>query len=109
MDFNEYQEKTKQTAIYPKHNNLGIYYATLGLVGESGEVANKIKKVIRDNKKFNEEYIQILSSEIGDVMWYTSQLCNELGLSLENVCNENIEKLLDRQKRNKIQGDGDNR
>lgn len=107
--FNEYQEKTKQTAIYPKQNNIGIYYTVLGLVGESGEIANKVKKIIRDNKKINEEYVQTLSLEIGDVMWYVSQLCNELELSLESVCNENIEKLLDRQKRDKIQGEGDNR
>jgi len=78
----------------------------LGLVGETGEVAEKIKKLIRDgNKIANEEILK----ELGDVLFYTTALANLYGKGLQEVMKLNIKKLDDRQKRNKIQGSGDNR
>lgn len=108
-DFDEYQRKCKQTAIYP---NIGknFIYPTIGLMGEAGEIANKVKKVIRDDKsKLRKEKVKELSSEVGDVMWYVAQLCTELGLKLSDVVKGNVEKLSYRAKENKIKGSGDNR
>ena len=98
MDFNEYQKKSSETAVYPNIGN-NFIYPTLGLVGEAGEVAEKIKKVIRDkNGIINEETRQEICKELGDVMWYISALCQELGLSMEKVAITNIEKLFNRLK-----------
>lgn len=106
ITFNEYQENTKLTAKYPK--NKALEYVILGLVGESAEIANKYKKVIRDNDGvLTEERRNQIIDEIGDVMWYVSQLCNELGVNLETLCEKNINKLLDRKERGVIKGDGD--
>ena len=108
MDFNDYQKLTQKTANYPKE--LGLNYATLGLVGEAGEVANKVKKIIRDdNNILTEERRKQLNFEIGDILWYCSQLATELDLNLENIAIDNIKKLNDRCLRNKINGDGDYR
>ncbi|WP_269622966.1 nucleoside triphosphate pyrophosphohydrolase family protein [Prochlorococcus marinus] len=109
MDLNQYQDKSRETARYPDVGNNPIY-PTLGLAGESGEVADKVKKVIRDkNGVFGEnEKIQI-KLELGDVLWYVAQLSSELGFKLEDVAITNIEKLSSRSKRGAISGDGDNR
>ena len=90
-----------------EHN---LVYPTLGLAGESGEVAEKVKKVIRDkngvvDKKTREE----IKKELGDVLWYVSQLATELDLSLDEVAQQNLKKLNSRMKRGKLQGSGDNR
>ena len=109
MDFKEYQEKSKKTAKYP---NIGsnFVYPTLGLSGESGEVAEKIKKVIRDKDGIiDEETKMAVEKELGNVLWYVAQLATELGLSLDEVAEKNIEKLASRLERGKINGDGDNR
>ena len=109
MDFKEYQNKSRETAFYP---NLGknFIYPTLGLVGEAGEIAEKIKKALRDNKgEIDEERLENLKKELGDVLWYVAQLSTELGLSLDEVANTNIEKLQSRKKRGVISGDGDDR
>lgn len=109
MNFNEYQEKARQTAIYP---NIGknFIYPTLGLVGEAGEIANKIKKVIRDNNyELNDEIKYDLRKEIGDVLWYIAALCSELGVEMDDVAEENISKLFSRRDRNQLKGSGDNR
>ena len=83
---------------------------TFGLAGESGEVAEKIKKVIRDkNSEIDEETRLALKKELGDVFWYIAALCDEVGLDMEDVAESNINKLLDRQQRNVLHGSGDNR
>ncbi|MFH2104946.1 MAG: nucleoside triphosphate pyrophosphohydrolase family protein [Parcubacteria group bacterium] len=109
MNFNEYQKKSRKTAIYPDKDN-NFIYPTLGLAGESGEVAEKIKKVIRDKDgKLDEETRDMLKKELGDVLWYVSQLATELNLSLDEVAEENIKKLYSRLDRGKISGSGDKR
>ena len=109
MDFKEYQNKAKKTAAYP---NIGknIIYPTLGLVGEAGEVANKVKKILRDdNGVITKDKREDIKKELGDVLWYISQMAGELKFSLEDIAKANIEKLSSRFKKDKIHGSGDNR
>ena len=109
MTFEEYQKQSRRTALYP---NLGqnFIYPVLGLCGESGEVAEKIKKIIRDEGGVcSEEKKQEIKKELGDVLWYIAQISTELGLSLDEVANFNLEKLLSRLDRGMIHGSGDNR
>jgi NTP pyrophosphatase (non-canonical NTP hydrolase) len=109
MNFTDYQTKSRATAKYPVIEH-GVIYPTLGLVNEAGEVAGKIKKIFRDKDGvIGEAEKEALKAELGDVLWYIAQVCSELNLSLDEVAEANIEKLLDRQARGKIQGDGDNR
>ncbi|MDD4358233.1 MAG: nucleoside triphosphate pyrophosphohydrolase family protein [Candidatus Pacebacteria bacterium] len=109
MTFNEYQEKSRQTAVYPNINN-NFIYPTLGLVGEAGEVAEKIKKVLRDNNGVvSPEKKEEIKKELGDVLWYIANLSKELGIEFDDVAEGNIEKLFSRMERNQIHGDGDNR
>ncbi|MDD2909887.1 MAG: nucleoside triphosphate pyrophosphohydrolase family protein [Candidatus Pacebacteria bacterium] len=109
MNFNEYQQKARQTAIYPNKDN-NFIYPTLGLVGEAGEVAEKIKKVIRDNNGIiTQEKKEEIKKELGDVLWYIANLAHELNIDLEDIAEGNIEKLFSRMERNKVHGDGDNR
>jgi NTP pyrophosphatase (non-canonical NTP hydrolase) len=109
MDFNDYQQKSRATAKYPAIGH-AVIYPTLGLVNEAGEVAGKIKKVFRDKDgEISPETREALKAELGDVLWYLAQTCTELELSLDDVAESNLTKLLDRQARGKIQGDGDTR
>jgi NTP pyrophosphatase (non-canonical NTP hydrolase) len=109
MNFQEYQEKSRKTAIYPNSGE-NFIYPTLGLAGEAGEVAEKIKKVIRDNDgKVTEEKRGEIEKELGDVLWYVSQIASELGITLNDVAEKNIEKLYSRMERGKLSGSGDNR
>ncbi|HBB56690.1 TPA: hypothetical protein DEW47_03535 [Patescibacteria group bacterium] len=109
MNFKEYQEKSRKTALYPD-NGSNFIYPTLGLAGEAGEVADKIKKVLRDKGGvISEETKKELEKELGDVLWYLSQIASELELSLENVAVKNIEKIYSRLERGKLGGSGDNR
>jgi NTP pyrophosphatase (non-canonical NTP hydrolase) len=109
MDFNEYQTRARGTAIYPGKGS-SCTYPTLGLCGEAGEVAEKVKKVIRDyGGLFSVEKVEEISLELGDVLWYIANICCELGLSLEEVAQLNVDKLAERQKSNKLHGEGDNR
>ena len=109
MNFETYQINARKTAIYPSLGSNYIY-PTLGLVGESGEVAEKVKKVIRDNNGvFDQERIVGLKKELGDVLWYVSNICSELNLSLEDIAEENLNKLKKRSLEGKIKGSGDNR
>lgn len=108
-DFNEFQKKCGQTAVYPRVGK-NFTYPTIGLMGEAGEVANKIKKIIRDDKgKLKSEKAKEIGLELGDVMWYVAQLTTELGLKLSDVAGDTIEKLASRKNRGKIHGSGDNR
>ena len=109
MDFKTYQKQARLTAQYPNLGSNNIY-PTLGLVGEAGEVAEKVKKVIRDkNGIFDEESKKGIKKELGDVLWYVSNLCNEFDFKLEDVAYQNLEKLKLRAAKGKISGSGDDR
>jgi NTP pyrophosphatase (non-canonical NTP hydrolase) len=109
MNFEEYQKKSRKTAIYPKAGD-NFVYPTLGLSGEAGEVAEKIKKVIRDKEgKIDNESREMIKKELGDVLWYVAQLASELNLELDEIASANIEKLYSRLERGKIGGSGDDR
>jgi len=109
MDFNDYQTKSRKTAKYPAIGH-AVIYPTLGLVNEAGEVAGKIKKVFRDKDgEISPETRDALKAELGDVLWYIAQVATELDLTLDEIAEYNIAKLLDRLERGKIRGDGDNR
>lgn len=109
MNFEEYQKLARKTALYPKMGSNYIY-PTLGLVGEAGEVAEKIKKILRDDGGIIDETKKLeIMKELGDVLWYLAGLATELGLSLEEVAAANIAKLSSRQSRGVISGSGDNR
>ena len=104
-----YQIGACDTAIFPKEK--ALEYLTLGLTGEAGEIANKVKKFIRDGAS-KEEYLAKrieIGYEIGDVMWYCAVLAEELDMNLGHIMEKNLEKLADRHKRGKISGSGDNR
>lgn len=109
LDFSTYQVLSRKTAIYPNSGNNYIYPA-LGLGGESGEVLEKVKKLIRDkNSQVTDEFRQVISKELGDVLWYVAQLCTEFRLDMGEVAKSNIDKLLDRMNRDVLKGSGDNR
>ena len=109
MDLNHYQKESRKTALYPYVGRNAIY-PTLGLVGEAGEVADKVKKILRDKQGvFDSESKDSIKMELGDVLWYVSQLSCELGYELEDIAKSNLEKLNSRMIRGKIQGSGDNR
>ena len=109
MTFEEYQKLSRKTAIYPNKNN-NFIYPTLGLTGEAGEVAEKIKKVLRDNNGVVDDLKrQEIKKELGDVLWYLSQIATELDLSLDDIATFNVEKLSSRQEKSKLSGDGDDR
>jgi NTP pyrophosphatase (non-canonical NTP hydrolase) len=108
LDFNEYRDEAIKTAVYPE--KMGLSYTTLGLVGEAGEIANKVKKVYRDHDgEVPEPVRKELEDELGDVLWYLAMMCFELGLDFDAVAIKNIEKLESRRERGVLQGSGDNR
>ena len=109
MTFEEYQKSSRKTALYPDVGN-NFIYPTLGLAGEAGEVAEKIKKVLRDNNGVVEESRRgEIAKELGDVLWYVTQVASEPGLSLDVIAKQNIEKLYSRLERGKLSGSGDSR
>ena len=104
-----YQEKACETAIFPK--NKAMEYLTLGLTGEAGEIANKVKKFIRDGVA-QDEYLAKrieIGYEIGDVLWYCAVLAKEMEMDLGHIMESNLQKLADRKKRGTLSGSGDNR
>jgi NTP pyrophosphatase (non-canonical NTP hydrolase) len=103
MDFKEYQKKAVAFAIYPEAYK--VIYPTLGLCGEAGEVAEKVKKQVRDGN-FNRHEV---AKELGDVLWYLANLANDIGYSLSEVAAMNVDKLQSRKDRGVISGSGDNR
>lgn len=109
MDFNTYQKTIRKTAIYP-HQGDNLAYPALGLTGEAGEVADKVKKLIRDaGGKLSDERREEMIKELGDVLWYLAALASELGVELDEVALKNIKKVIDRKARGVLTGDGDNR
>lgn len=107
-DIDDYLLETDKTAIYPgancKNLNEGTYLA-LGLVGEAGEVAEKMKKLIRDNNLDND----LFKKELGDVFWYLVRLCQWVGANPSEIITSNVIKLRDRKNRNVLGGNGDAR
>jgi NTP pyrophosphatase (non-canonical NTP hydrolase) len=109
MTMNEYQELSGRTALYPGRGS-NFVYPTLGLCGEAGEVAEKVKKLMRDaDAKPTDEFRENVKKELGDVLWYLAQMCHELGFTLDDVAQANIEKLRSRLERGMLHGSGDNR
>lgn len=107
--FTTYQRESRKTwGVIPM--NHPIVYPTMGLVNEAGELAGKVKKIFRDKGgMIGEAEREALKHELGDVLWYLTQICTELDLTLEEVAQANLEKLFSRLERNQIRGDGDNR
>lgn len=107
--FEQYEAAVAKTAIYPHvgdGNTPALSYVALGVAGEAGEVAEKIKKWIRKGGEL--EKLPVIK-ECGDVLWYITRMANELGYSLADVAEINIQKLKDRKQRNVINSEGDNR
>ena len=128
-----YQRLATRTAIYPGQGTpLGLAYCALKLNGEAGELAEHVGKAMRDDmlmevatdydtdgigpmivstnmNDLTPERKSLLIKEVGDVLWYASAICNELGISLEDAATQNLVKLWDRSKRNALQGSGDTR
>lgn len=108
MTFDEYQAAAHETAIYP--GSIGLAYVTLGLAGEAGEFANKVKKVYRDDiGVVSDEKRALLMMELGGCLWYLAEACTVLGIDLSMVADLNINQLRSRQERGKLGGSGDNR
>lgn len=110
MNFNQYQEEVKRTAITKLTGIAEVSYSVLGICGESGEVAEKIKKIIRDKDSIiSEEDRVLLLKEAGDILWYISKFLSDIGWTLEEAILTNVEKIRDRETRGVLQGNGDNR
>lgn len=108
MQFNEYQAEAMKNKVYGYGDK--IIYPTLGLANEAGEVAGKVKKVLRDsNGDFNDENRRKVADELGDVLWYLAACAEDIGYTLDEIAQMNITKLTDRRNRGVIQGSGDNR
>jgi NTP pyrophosphatase (non-canonical NTP hydrolase) len=109
MNLNDYQTAALRTAA-PKDKKNELFHLLLGLCGESGEIAEKAKKIVRDKgSDFSEWDIEDITKELGDVMWHVAVLADYFDIPLNEVGEKNIAKLADRQKRNMIGGSGDNR
>jgi len=106
MNINEYQKWTLSTAVYPgagEHGFQEVVYLTLGLVSEAGEAAGKVKKIIRGDKVDPESFV----SEVGDVLWYLARICDNLGITLEELALYNMTKLESRKAAGTIKGSGE--
>ena len=108
MELSEYQRRSRSTAAYPRESSLT--YPALGLAGEAGEVAEHVKKTIRDDGAVvTSERRAAMERELGDVLWYLAQLATELDLDLDEIAQGNLDKLASRQRRGVLSGSGDNR
>jgi len=106
MDLNKYQKKAAEFAVYPQGTFMDkLSYTVLGLNGEAGEVAEKVKKAIRDSNLDRDGIIK----ELGDVLWYLSQAAREVGIDLNTVAKINLKKLARRKERGTLKGSGDAR
>jgi NTP pyrophosphatase (non-canonical NTP hydrolase) len=109
MTLNDYQQAAMSTAVFPTHDLMPIIYPALGLAGETGEVVDKIKKVIRNGGNFSDETKAEIAKELGDVLWYIAAMSRQLGFTLEQIGEMNIQKLADRKNRGVLKSEGDNR
>ena len=108
-EFNEYQDFADTTDVYP-NDKFNIGYKALGLVGEAGEVADKIKKIYRDkNGNFNATDEVEIAKELGDCLWYISCIAAAIGFELSDIAKLNVDKLSKRKTEGKLHGSGDNR
>jgi len=108
MNLHDYTKATNETAIYPEAGTgarIELYYLALGLTSEAGEVAGKVKKLIRDDTYDQEA----LAQELGDIFWYLVRLCTAIGITPEEVLQKNIDKLMNRKRKGTIRGSGDER
>ena len=103
VDFKSYQDMASETAVYKTEH--AVIYPALGLAAEAGEVANKVKKILRDGN-FDRKAI---ADEVGDCMWYIAALCRDLNIDMQEIADNNIKKLKDRLERGVISGSGDDR
>ena len=109
MTLSDFQRRSRATAVYPGAGD-NLLYPTLGLCGEAGEVAEKVKKMVRDDGgELTAQRREALAAELGDVLWYVAQLATEAGLDLGEVAEANLVKLRSRQERAALQGSGDDR
>jgi NTP pyrophosphatase (non-canonical NTP hydrolase) len=109
MELNEYQRAALRTAA-PKGKFNEVFHLLLGLVGETGEIAEKAKKIVRDqDSDFSRWDVEDLTKELGDTLWYVAVIADYFGIALEDVGQVNIAKLADRQNRAMLGGSGDNR
>lgn len=110
-DFTEFQRRARTFAIYPgQHTFTGLAYAALGLAGEAGEVSNKVKKILRDDRaNVTPERRAAIAAELGDCLWYIANLCEEMRLDMGEIAEDNLDILADRFGRDMIRGDGDTR
>jgi NTP pyrophosphatase (non-canonical NTP hydrolase) len=108
---NQYQQDSAKTAVYPgRGTDAGLQYVALGLCGEAGEVAEKVKKIMRDDGGvMSEEKRQAIAKELSDVAWYLAELSTQIGFDLGEIAVINVRKLHDRQGRGVLKGSGDNR
>lgn len=113
MEFDDYQKKAAKFDFFEATNDLksvGFYEKVLGLTGEAGETADKIKKILRDkNGVVSDEDRELIIKELGDVLWYLAAISRYLDVPLSKVASENISKLESRYQRNKLHGEGDKR
>lgn len=110
MELNDYQNKALETAIYSDDKK--VMYPTLGLAGEVGEVVEHVKKMYRKDislKKLEQEKVDLLKKELGDVLWYLAILSSDLGFDLQDIADLNLEKLASRKERGVLHEQGDNR
>lgn len=103
LTMEQYQKQAEKTAIYKSEH--AIIYPALGLAAEAGEVANKVKKIMRDGK-FDR---QAIADEVGDCLWYIAALCRDLNVDMADLAYKNLEKLNDRKNRGVLSGNGDKR
>lgn len=112
MNFNEYQRRAAETAIYPhagEQDIVALSYLGLGL-GEAGEVQGKIKKILRDSNGVIEDQHKVhIGKELGDLLWYVAMLATEIGLPMDVLAIQNLSKLSDRKQRGVLVGSGDER
>ncbi len=113
MTFDEYQKKAIATDLFEGERSIdsqAFFTKLLGLVGETGEIAEKFKKIYRDNGgKISKEQTNDIKKELGDVLWYTAVISEYLNISFDDVAELNIAKLASRKARGKVSGSGDDR
>ena len=111
LTLDDYQRAASRTAIYP-HQGKNLIYTVIGLCGEAGELANKVKKLMRSSRLEPGTHIysnKELIGELGGILWYLSQCCTELGVTFNDVGIDNLNELSNRVKRDNVEGEGDDR